>query len=70
LAEFWYNTSYHSALGCTSFRVLYGYDAPFTVAHMVMDGCDKSVAELLMDRKAHSDLLKAKLAAAQNRMKM
>jgi hypothetical protein len=37
---------------------------------MVMDGCDKSVAELLMDRKAHSDLLKAKLAAAHNRMKI
>jgi hypothetical protein len=72
LAEFLYNTSHHRALGCTPFKVLYGYDAPFaaTPAPLIPCDCDKSATELLAERAVCSDLLKEKLAIAQNRMKL
>jgi hypothetical protein len=70
LAEFWYNTTFHSALGCTPFKVLYCYDIPFAATPIVSGDCEQSVAELLSDRNAHSSMLKEKLTAAQNQMKV
>lgn len=69
MAEFWYNSSYHSALSCTPFKALYGYDPPFAAAPVLQEVADKSVEELLSDRLAHLEMLKEQLARAQNRMK-
>jgi hypothetical protein len=70
LTEFWYNTTFHSSLGCTPFKVLYGYDVSFAAAPTIPSECEKSVVDLLLDRAAHSAMLREKLAAAQNRMKI
>jgi hypothetical protein len=70
LAEFWYNTSYHSVLGYSPFKVLYGYDPPFAAAPMVPVGTDEDVSALLADRARFTELLKGKLAEARNRMKL
>ena len=70
LAEFWYNTSYHSVLGYSPFKVLYGYDPPFAAAPMVPVGTDEDVSALLADRARFTEMLKGKLAEARNRMKL
>jgi hypothetical protein len=69
LVELWYNTSYHSALGCSPFKVLYGYDLSVAATPLVSADCDKSVAELLEARAQHLEILKQHLARARNRMK-
>jgi hypothetical protein len=70
LAEFWYNSSYHTTLGCSPFKVLYGYDPVFAAAPVLSEAKDQSVHDLLMERQQCSEILKSRLAAAQNQMKI
>jgi hypothetical protein len=58
LVEFWYNTSFHTSLGCTSFKALYGYDPHMAVAPMLPQTENKSVQEMMAERNAHTELLK------------
>lgn len=79
LAEFWYNTTYHTSLGCSPFKVVYGYDPPVAAApslllpesggNGVVPAIDMAVQDLLLSRERHLELLKVQLARAQNRMK-
>lgn len=69
LAEFWYNTTPHSAHGKTPFEVLYGHQP----RHFGITGTAKcSVTELeqwLQDRAEMITVIKHNLARAQQRMK-
>lgn len=69
LAEFWYNTSFQSALGHTPFQVLYGH-AP---RHFGIASPDAvSLPDLdawLSDRAMLSNLIQQQLVRAQQRMK-
>lgn len=70
LAELWYNSSFHSAIGCSHFKALYGYD-PFVFGEFGVAGTgEHSVDEMLAERQSYSRLLQDKLAAARNRMKL
>lgn len=69
LAEFWYNSSFHSALGGSPFKALYKTEPNFggmpnlTVA-------DESVStEATLEYQAQTELLRAQLVRAQLRMK-
>jgi hypothetical protein len=66
LTEFWYNSSYHTALGCSPFKALYGYDSMFAATPILVVGGDQSVEELFQERTTYSELLKNRLATAQN----
>ena len=69
LAEYWYNTSYHTALGLTPFEVLYGLP-PWHLG--ILNPHDCSVPDLaawMTDRDFLSHLIQQQLNRAQQRMK-
>jgi hypothetical protein len=70
LAELWYNTSYHSAIGCSLFKALYGYEANSGITHLAADQEQSEATDIIRDRAAQLANLKQHLAAAQNRMKI
>jgi hypothetical protein len=70
LAEFWYNSSFHSAIGCSPFKALYGHDPNFGTMPAETQDLANPLPELITDRTAHLEFLKKNLVAAQNRMKL
>lgn len=68
-AEFWYNTSFHSSLGCSPFHAMYGYD---TSMRYVQSSCssENSVHEMVQELKTQAKVLKEHLVKAQNKMKV
>ena len=72
LDELWYNSSFHTALGCSPFKPLYGYDSNLGLVTTPSDVplLDSTVLETLHAREAHTAMLKTQLAIAQNRMKL
>lgn len=69
LAEFWYNTSYQSALGTTPFEVLYGH-SPRQLG--IVDPQAATVSDLsawLTKRNLFTKFIQQQLLRAQQRMK-
>lgn len=69
MAEWWYNTSYHSAIKISPFEALFGYVPPQMGLGSAPRSQVAAVDTILRDRQAVLQQLKTNLAIAQNRMK-
>jgi hypothetical protein len=65
----WYNSTYHSCLGCSPFKALYGHEPNLGIL-AESTATDASVLEVLKDREEHTEMLKTQLATTHNRMKL
>ncbi|PNY00428.1 hypothetical protein L195_g023708, partial [Trifolium pratense] len=68
LAEFWYNTSFHTAIGMTPFEALYGRKPPTLVHYTPGTSKIESLDELLTQKTLVLKVLKENLVKARNRM--
>jgi hypothetical protein len=69
LAEWWYNTSYHTATCMTPFEVVYGQKPPSILSYLPGASKVQAVDLTLTAREAILHTLKENLVMAQNRMK-
>jgi hypothetical protein len=69
LAEWWYNTNFHTSLNITPFEALYGYASPQLALGTVPKGNNQAVSGVLNERVQAARILKDQLLKAQNRMK-
>lgn len=69
MAEFWYNSSFHTSLGCTPFKALYGDDPNFGALPNIGDTTEQDLGDVPAERQAFLNLLREQLLRAQVRMK-
>jgi hypothetical protein len=69
LAEWWYNTSYHTATCMTPFEVVYGQKPPSVLSYLPGASKVQAVDLTFTTREAILRTLKENLVMAQNRMK-
>ncbi|XP_026396929.1 uncharacterized protein LOC113291634 [Papaver somniferum] len=69
LAEWWYNTNYHTSLKMSTFQALYEYVPPHLSFPTIATTFVASVEEYLQRRDVVLDILKETLHKTQERMK-
>jgi hypothetical protein len=70
LVEFWYNTTYHTALGRSPFQVLYGHP-PHHFSISDLNACSvPDLEQWLYNRQEFTSMLQHQLLHAQHRMKV
>ena len=70
MAEWWYNTTYHTAIQMSPFEALYGMKPPQLVLGVYSHSKVATVAEHLQERERIEGLIKKNLEEAKNRMKV
>jgi len=69
LAEFWYNTCYHSSLTKSPFEVLYGHEPRHLGIDKIESCAVDDLQEWLSNRKLMTQLMQQQLVRAQQRQK-
>lgn len=69
LAEWWYNTTYHTAIKCSPYEILYGQKPLLHVPYQAGEAVSEMVDRSLAAREAMVQLLKFHILRAQQRMK-
>jgi hypothetical protein len=69
MAEFWYNSSYHTTLGCSPFKALYKIEPNFGAMPNLSVASDSAAHDIALEYQAQNELLRAQLVRAQQRMK-
>ncbi|KAK4391075.1 hypothetical protein Sango_2170800 [Sesamum angolense] len=69
LAAWWYNTSFHSSIRTTPYKVVYGQPPPTPIPYKALSSSIEIVDKSLQHREATVKMLKEHLHNAQHRMK-
>nr|GEV33764.1 reverse transcriptase [Tanacetum cinerariifolium] len=69
LAEYWYNTNFHSSINTTPYEVVFGQPPPLHIPYVAKDSNVEAVDRTLQAKEQTIQLLKFNLKKAQDRMK-